>query len=66
MGMLQNYSCQIEILETIQLCQKKKRRKEKEKMSSSSFKKINQQNLFTNHIYLIYLYKQDLSFNNLQ
>ena len=25
-----------------------------------------QQNMFTNHMYLIYMYKQDLAFNNLQ
>ena len=35
-------------------------------MSSGSFKKWNLQNVFTNHIYLIYMYKLDLAINNLQ
>ena len=35
-------------------------------MSSNSFKTRYQQNVFTNPIYLIYMYKQDLALNNLQ
>ena len=34
-------------------------------MSTCSFKKCYQQNMFTNHIYLIYMYKEDLAWNNL-
>ena len=35
-------------------------------MSSDLFKKCYHQNVFTNHIYLTYMYKQDLALNNLQ
>ena len=34
-------------------------------MSSGPFKNINE-NEFTNHIYLIYMYKEDLALNNLE
>ena len=34
-------------------------------MNSGSFKNVNK-NVFTNHIYLIYTYEQDLALNNLQ
>ena len=45
-----NYLYNIAILGAIQLCQ----------MNGVS------NNMFTNHIYLIYMYKQDLVLNNLQ
>ena len=35
-------------------------------MSLRFFKKNNQQNVFTNHIYIINMYKEDLALNNLQ
>ena len=35
-------------------------------MSSDSFKNITYKLLFTNHIYLIYMYKEDLALNNQQ
>ena len=35
-------------------------------MTSDSFKKCYQQNVFTNHINLIYIYRYDLALNNLQ
>ena len=54
----QNYECQIAILETIYLCVNK---------SALAHLKILSTNYsFTNHIYLMYLYKQDLALNNLQ
>ena len=35
-------------------------------MSSELFKNVSLQNGFTNHLYLIYMYKVDLALNNLQ
>ena len=35
-------------------------------MSFGSSKKLPRNYLFTNHIYLIYIHKQDLALNNLQ
>ena len=53
----QNYSDEMEILETIQLCVKG--------MSSGSFKKLIDK-MFLQTIYLIHMYKQDLVLNNQQ
>ena len=37
-----------------------------QKMSSGIFKKSYPQNVFTNHIYLIFVYEEDLALNDLQ
>ena len=43
---------------------KKKKKKKRKKEELRLTKKRYEQNLFTNHIYLIYMYKQDLALNN--
>ena len=53
-----NWYCYRTILETIQLCANK--------ITLGPFKKYHQQNMFTNHIYLIYMYKEDLALYDLQ
>ena len=35
-------------------------------MSLGSFKNVIKQNVYINHVYLIYMYKQDLALNNQQ
>ena len=52
-----NCDCYIATLETILLCAKRK------KMSTGSFKNVIYKNVFANHIFNIYTYKQDLAWN---
>ena len=46
--------------------QKKKKKKKEKKKSSGSFKKFINKNVFINPTYSIYIYKEDLTLDDLQ